>query len=288
MISTICIICICSFIIAIVPKNLKIYFVDVGQGDSTLIITPLNKKILIDGGGTEFGDYNVGEKTLMPYLLARRIRKIDYIIISHFDTDHCQGLLYIMQEMRVHNVIIGKQYEENDNYKKFINIIKEKNIKVKVVEAGSRINIESELYFDVLWPDSDNIITQNAINNNSLVCKLVYKKFSILFTGDIEKIAEKAIIAKYKNQLKSTVLKVAHHGSKTSSTMEFINAVNPKYALIGVGKNNKFGHPADITIQNLKAKNVQIYRTDEMGEIEFEFDAILFKIRANYLTLRQK
>ena len=70
--------------------------------------------------------------------------------------------------------------------------------------------------------------------------------------------------------------------------MEFINAVNPKYALIGVGKNNKFGHPADITIQNLKAKNVQIYRTDEMGEIEFEFDAILFKIRANYLTLRQK
>lgn len=267
VISTICIICICSFIIAIVPKNLRIYFIDVGQGDSTLIITPLNKKILIDGGGTEFGDYNVGEKTLMPYLLARRIRKIDYIIISHFDTDHCQGLLYIMQEMKVKNVIIGKQYEENENYRKFVNIIKEKNIKVKVVEAGSRISIERNLYFDVLWPDSDNIITQNAINNNSLVCKLVYKKFSILFTGDIEEIAEKAIIAKYKNQLKSTVLKVAHHGSKTSSTMEFINAVNPKYALIGVGKDNKFGHPADITIQDLEAKNIQIYRTDEMGEV---------------------
>lgn len=268
MISTICIICICSFIIAIVPKNLKIYFVDVGQGDSTLIITPLNKKILIDGGGTEFGDYNVGEKTLMPYLLARRIRKIDYIVISHFDTDHCQGLLYIMQEIKVKNVLIGKQYEENENYKKFVNIIKEKNIKVKVVEAGSRISIERNLYFDVLWPDSDNIITQNAINNNSLVCKLVYKRFSILFTGDIEEIAEKAIIVKYKNQLKATVLKVAHHGSKTSSTIDFINAVNPKYALIGVGKDNKFGHPADITIQNLKAKNVKIYRTDEFGEVK--------------------
>lgn len=279
VISTICIICICSFIIAIVPKNLRIYFIDVGQGDSTLIITPLNKKILIDGGGTEFGDYNVGEKTLMPYLLARRIRKIDYIIISHFDTDHCQGLLYVMQEMKVQNVIIGKQYEENDNYKKFVNIIKEKNIKVKVVEAENRINIESELYFDVLWPDSDNIITQNAINNNSLVCKLVHKRFSILFTGDIEEIAEKAIIAKYKNQLKSTVLKVAHHGSKTSSTMEFINAVNPKYALIGVGKDNKFGHPADITIQDLEAKNIQIYRTDEMGEVT---------INVKNLTKREK
>ena len=149
VISTICIICICSFIIAIVPKNLRIYFIDVGQGDSTLIITPLNKKILIDGGGTEFGDYNVGEKTLMPYLLARRIRKIDYIIISHFDTDHCQGLLYIMQEMKVQNIIIGKQYEENDNYKKFVNIIKERNIKVKIVEAGSRISIERDLYFEM-------------------------------------------------------------------------------------------------------------------------------------------
>lgn len=183
------------------------------------------------------------------------------------------GLLYIMQEIKVNNVIIGKQYETCENYKKFIEIVKKKNIKVNVVEAGQKINIERNLFFDVLWPCSDNMISENAINNNSLVCKLKYKNFSMLFTGDIEEIAEKAILAKYsknKNILKADVLKVAHHGSKTSSTIDFLKAVKPNYAVIGVGKDNNFGHPSDITIQNLKDMGVKIYRTDEIGEIEIK------------------
>ncbi len=183
------------------------------------------------------------------------------------------GLLYIMQEIKVNNVIIGKQYEKCENYKKFIEIVKKKNIKVNVVEAGQKINIERNLFFDVLWPCIDNMISENAINNNSLVCKLKYKNFSMLFTGDIEEIAEKAILAKYsknKNILKADVLKVAHHGSKTSSTIDFLKAVKPNYAVIGVGKDNNFGHPSDITIQNLKDMGVKIYRTDEIGEIEIK------------------
>ncbi len=183
------------------------------------------------------------------------------------------GLLYIMQEIKVNNVIIGKQYETCENYKKFIEIVKKKNIKVNVVEAGQKVNIERNLFFDVLWPCSDNMISENAINNNSLVCKLKYKNFSMLFTGDIEEIAEKAILAKYsknKNILKADVLKVAHHGSKTSSTIDFLKAVKPNYAVIGVGKDNNFGHPSDITIQNLKDMGVKIYRTDEIGEIEIK------------------
>ena len=183
------------------------------------------------------------------------------------------GLLYIMQEIKVNNVIIGKQYEKCENYKKFIEIVKKKNIKVNVVEAGQKINIERNLFFDVLWPCIDNMISENAINNNSLVCKLKYKNFSMLFTGDIEEIAEKAILAKYsknKNILKADVLKVAHHCSKTSSTIDFLKAVKPNYAVIGVGKDNNFGHPSDITIQNLKDMGVKIYRTDEIGEIEIK------------------
>ena len=183
------------------------------------------------------------------------------------------GLLYIMQEIKVNNVIIGKQYEKCENYTKFIEIVKKKNIKVNVVEAGQKINIERNLFFDVLWPCSDNMISENAINNNSLVCKIKYKNFSMLFTGDIEEIAEKAILAKYsknKNILKADVLKVAHHGSKTSSTIDFLKAVKPNYAVIGVGKDNNFGHPSDITIQNLKDMGVKIYRTDEIGEIEIK------------------
>ncbi len=180
-----------------------------------------------------------------------------------------------MQELRVENAIIAKQFENSDNYEEFIKISKSKNIKVKLVEAGTRINIEKNLYFDVLWPCSKNVISENILNNNSLVCNLHYKDFSILFTGDIEEIAEKAILQKYKNilnVLNSTIIKVAHHGSKTSSAHGFLNSVKPKIALIGVGKNNKFGHPSDITLENLSGISCEIYRTDEDGEIIIKVD----------------
>lgn len=165
------------------------------------------------------------------------------------------GLLYIMQEIKVNNIIIGKQYKSSENYEEFIKIVKEKKINVKIVEEGEKVSIEDNLYFDIIWPFSDNMISDNSINNNSLVCKLNYKNYSMLFTGDIEAIAEKAILKKYSknlNILKSDILKVAHHGSKTSSITEFIEKIKPKYAIIGVGEDNKFGHPSDNTIQNLE------------------------------------
>ena len=128
----------------------------------------------------------------------------------------------------------------------------------------------------------ENKINENVLNNNSLICKLVYKDFSMLFTGDIEEIAEKTILKKYKGSklLKSTILKVAHHGSKTSSSKEFISAVQPQIALIGVGSNNKFGHPSNVTIENLKNINCKIYRTDKDGEISIKVDnnkIVIFK-----------
>ena len=155
------------------------------------------------------------------------------------------SILYILKEIKVKNVIIGKQFEISENYQEFVKIVKEKQIKVHIVEAGQRIKIEKDLYFDILWPSSDKIISENSINNNSVVCKMVYKNFSMLFTGDIEEIAEKAILEKYKDTkaLKATILKVAHHGSKSSSIVEFLNAIKPKISLIGVGEKNTFGHP---------------------------------------------
>lgn len=152
----------------------------------------------------------------------------------------------MLQEIKVRNVIIGKQFEVCENYEKFIEIMKNKKINVFTVEAGQNINIEKNIYFNILWPNSENRVSDNAINNNSLVSKLIYKNFSMLFTGDIEEIAERKILELYKydrNILKSTILKVAHHGSKTSSTKEFLNAIQPKIALIGVGEKNIFGHP---------------------------------------------
>lgn len=234
-----------SYIYKNIQKDLYINFIDVGQGDSTLITTQFNKKILIDGGGSEFGStFDVGEKTLLPYLLKKKIHKLDYVIISHFDSDHVGGILTILEELNVKQVLIPKQVEYSENYNKFLDIIKKRNIKVKIVGEGNTINIDKNTYLDILWPEEKQI-KDNVLNNNSLIVRLCYKNFKMLFTGDIEAIAEQKLLQKYENTEKLTadILKVAHHGSKSSSIAEFLEKVNPRIALIGVGKNNKFGHP---------------------------------------------
>lgn len=195
----------------------------------------------------------------------------------------CGGLFAIIKELKVENIIIGKQFEEVENLQKFLEIVKERRIKVITVEAGDKINIEKNLYFQVLWPNSSNIVSENLINNNALVCKLNFKNFTMLFTGDIEEKAESQILKLYsKNQnlLKSTVLKITHHGSKSSSTEEFLKVVDPKFALIGVGKNNLFGHPNDEIIERLKNHGIKIYRTDENGEIRINTNGKSNKINS--------
>lgn len=137
-----------------------------------------------------------------------------------------------------------------------------------MLRNGDELKIEKDLKIQILWPKQEQI-EENILNNNSIVAKLIYKNFSMLLTGDIEAVAEEEILKEYKNSniLNSTILKVAHHGSKSSSTQNFIEKVKPKIALIGVGKNNTFGHPNEGVIERLKKINTKIYRTDEMGEI---------------------
>ena len=264
------------FILNIIPKKLKIHFVDVGQGDCTFITTPQNKTILIDGGGSMSEEYDVGESTLLPYILDRGYTKIDYIFISHFDQDHVGGLFTILEELKVGQVYISKQEQDSENYQKFLKIVKDKKIKVKVLKQGDCLKIEKNLYFDILWPIEEQI-QENILNNNAMVMKLRYGKFSMLFTGDIEEIAEEKILEFYKekidkgeNILKSDVLKVAHHGSKTSTTQSFFKKVNPEICLIGVGKNNMFGHPTAEVLERISG--TRIYRTDEEGEIVLEVE----------------
>ncbi len=250
-----------SYSYLLIPKSLKIHFIDVGQGDSCLIITPKNRKILIDGGE---GNTDV----LLSYLLDRRIKAIDYIMISHFDSDHCNGLVEIIKKLNVKNVLISKQAYFCDEYKNIANIINSKRIRVIQVKQGDILNIDKGVSLEIFYPTKD--LEYEDLNNNSIVAKFKYNRFSILFTGDIEK-SEENILNKYRNnQLKSDVIKVAHHGSRTSSSEEFIKAVNPKIALIGVGINNKFGHPNQEVIERLENINCKIYRTDEMGEITME------------------
>ena len=180
-----------------------------------------------------------------------------------------------MEHLKVKNIIISKQGKESGNYNKFKNIVLDKGISVIFVKKGDKIKIDNETYMDILFP-GNNLISDNILNNNSIVTKICYNNFSILFTGDVEEIAENEICSQYNttNKLKANILKVAHHGSKTSSTAEFIKMVKPQIALIGVGEKNKFGHPNDRVIQRLKNMNTKIYRTDKMGEIVIQINNI--------------
>ena len=266
------IIIIISIDIGIFNFNTKVYFVDVGQGDCSLIITEKNKKILIDGGGSE--SYDVGKNTTLPYLLDRRINKLDFVIISHFDSDHVQGLLTVLKNIKVENIIFSKQFEMAENYGKFLDIVKEKKINLILAKKGDVIKIDKNAYIEVLFPleNVKEYISQNAINNNSLVFKYKDRNISILYTGDIEKIAEEKLVNLYRgtNKLKADILKVAHHGSKTSTIESFLELVSPKIAVISVGRNNIFGHPSEEILERLENRNIIVRRTDVEGEIVFE------------------
>lgn len=146
------------------------------------------------------------------------------------------GIIYILEHMKVKNVVIGIQYENSSQYEKVINIIKEKEIKLIIAKKGDILKLEENVKINIMWPDAKNKIDENVLNNNSLVFKLESYDFSIIFTGDIEEKAERKLIAKENPILKSDMIKLAHHGSKTSSIKEFISAVNPKIAIASVRK----------------------------------------------------
>lgn len=259
------IVIISNLIVKVIPKEFTISFIDVGQGDSMLISTPKGKRILVDGGGTRDSEnFDVGRQTLIPYLLNKGITKLDYIVISHFDSDHATGVAQILGKIDVSSIILTRQLEENDIYRHILSIAKEKKIKLIYVKEGDVLKIGG-IKISIIHPEN-KLMINNPMNNNSIVCKVEYNSFSMLLTGDIEMEAEELILRKNIN-LKADVLKVAHHGSKTSTTGEFLKAINPKVALIGVGKNNNFGHPSNEVIQRLKENGTRIYRTDENGEI---------------------
>jgi len=175
----------------------------------------------------------------------------------------------VLENMNVENILIGSQTKECKQINDLVKIAKQKNIRLIGLEKGDEILIEKNIKMEVIWPNNKKLITSNELNNNSLVFKLKYKTFSIIFTGDIEGIAENEIL-KQEVEFSSSILKVAHHGSKTSSTEEFLKEVNPKIALIGVGKNNKFGHPSKEVLDRLNRFKTKVYRTDLNGEIEIK------------------
>ena len=217
-----------------VRKNTA-YFVDIGQGDSSLIQTKDGKNILIDTGEGESNRYPAGKKILFPYLLKRNVHKLDLLIISHFDSDHSGGAKYILENMEVDKIIISPQFRYSKQYIEVIKVIIENNKKGKKTDVIYGINggiIKCGKYFNMkIYGPINKYITKNILNNNSLVFLATIGNKKILYTGDIEKIAEEQIIKRIEG-IHIDYLKVAHHGSRSSTTDIFLNNIKCKYFVI--------------------------------------------------------
>ena len=246
--------------------NPSLTFIDVGQGDSTIIILPGGKTILIDTGGKYMSNYSIAKNKIIPYLNSVGINKINALVLTHGDYDHMGEAVNLINNIKVEKVILN-----NDEYNDLeLNLIKQLDKKhIPYYKEVSKLNIgENKLYFlnDKIHDDE---------NDNSIVAYLQLKDVKILLMGDAGLKVEEEILKKY-NVKDVDVLKVGHHGSKTSSGKTFINNVNPKYGIISVGKNNRYGHPNKEALDNLK--NSTIYRTDIDGSIIFKIKYKKIKI----------
>ena len=254
------------------PKPFTITMLDVGQGDSIVGINN-DGVFLIDGGGNN--NFSTGENIILPYLKSKGIETIDFVFVSHNDSDHIKGVIEILDKINIKNLFLPINNTLDENYETLLNIAKDKNIPIYFLQNGDSLTLGKNLNFDVLHPNKEFL--DKGDNNNSLVLKLNYNNNSVLFTGDIEKQAEEFLLNNNKN-LKSDILKVAHHGSKTSTTTDFIKNVTPKDALISCKENNIYKHPSKETLKTLKDANINIYRTDKNKSITIKFYKNNYKI----------
>jgi len=246
--------------------QLKVNFFDIGQGDAALITLPNKENVLIDGGP----DKNVIYK--LDKYLPNQNRIIDLMILTHPDPDHLNGLVEVLKRFKVSKIFYTGVSDSSPVYYEWQEIIKNKNIPVLVFSGPEQLKLSENIFLDFLWPEK-SINGQSLKDDNlgSLAFKLSFGKISFLFTSDINQNIEKEILNSAANLLVD-VLKVAHHGSKTSSTVEFLEKARPRYAVISVGENNRFGHPNLSTILNFNKINSQILRTDKNGDIIFTTD----------------
>lgn len=246
---------------------LEVSFIDVGQGDSSLIKTPGGSSLLIDGGEGE--QYR---KSVAPFLYSDSIWKVDAVMASHYHSDHAGGIVKLLAAGKAKTLLIPDVDKDRDLKKELQNTAKSHSISVVPVNAGKRILLDDEnVKLNVLFP-STKLFKNNDdnLNNDSIVLRLDYYGLSFLFTGDLESNAEQVLVNSGK--LDTDVLKVGHHGSSTSSSAEFLDAVTPDYAIIEAGLHNKYNHPHREVMQRLKERNIRIFRTDKNGNITFYAD----------------
>ena len=248
-------------------RNLRIDFLDVGQGDAALVTMPDGTTLLVDGGGrpsfaaTTDTARRIGETVVSEYLWWRGLSQIDYVVATHADADHIDGLNDILKNFTVRAALVGRAPANDPEFAKFAQTIAETQTHLETIQAGDVIRF-GEVEVSSLWPPAEGI---GSDNNDSVVLQIKFGERSILLTGDIEKAAERSLITSA--QLKTDVVKVPHHGSKTSSTDDFVHATNPTFAIISVGRNSMFGHPHKDVVDRWQANGATVLTTGTSGTI---------------------
>lgn len=252
-------------------KNLHIYFLNVGQGDSIYVRTMSNVDLLIDGGPDDTVLSELGE--VMPFY----DHKIDYLLLTHPHSDHLSGLIEVLKRYEVGEIIATDATHTTSEYLEWLKLIRDKKIPYKLARSGEEINLDNDVNLDILWPiESYENNKIDNLNNTSIVAKLVYAKFSALFMGDAEVEVQQQLLKTDSRKLKTNILKVPHHGSSNASNIDFLKAVLPSAAIISVGENNQFGHPHASALTTLESINAAIYRTDRDGRVEVVSDGKSF------------
>ena len=248
--------------------KLEVDFLDVGQGDSALVTMPDGTTLLVDGGGSIIDTTRrIGETVVSEYLWWRGLDQIDYALVTHADADHIDGLNDVLKNFTVRNALIARAPANDPEYSKFSETLKHTNTHAELLQAGDVIHFGA-VELSVLWPPAGG---ETSTNNDSIVLRLRFGERSILLTGDIEKQAERSLLESQQN-LRADVVKVPHHGSKTSSTEDFVSATAPQFAIISVGRHSMFGHPHKEVVQRWQSHGATILTTGECGTITITTD----------------
>ncbi|MGQ9897184.1 MAG: ComEC/Rec2 family competence protein [Acidobacteriota bacterium] len=243
-------------------KLLSIHAIDVGQGDSYLIVTPEKKTILIDAGPAEAGP------NVVRFLQRQGVTELDLVIATHPHADHIGGMGYVLKAVKVKNFLDSGQEHTTLTYRRMLEAVKKQVGRLTVAQAGQKFNLDHGITLSVLGPRQPWLqnVSGSDLNANSIVARLDYGQFSMLLTGDAEDETEDRLLADGA-PLRVTALKVAHHGSRHSSQDRFLRAVRPSVAVISCGATNRYGHPTQATLDRLRRLNVALYRTDLHGDI---------------------
>jgi len=299
----------CALIAVIRPpvagpvSKLTIHFLDVGQGDSALVVFPRGKTMLVDGGGElsfvapntvdaqgsmndtaedepVFSDraFSIGEAVVSRFIWSLGRTRVDYVLATHAHADHIGGLSDVVRNLEVRQAVVGYAVPDEPEFKRFARAAAERRTPLYSVAAGERFEIDG-VTIEVLWPPPADGREVTSGNDDSVVLRLVYGSVSILLAGDIEESTEASLVQSGAN-LRVDLLKVPHHGSRTSSTDAFIDAVNPRYAVISVGERSRFGHPHASVVNRYLMREVKLFQTGRDGMVTVEIDGSTLDLKA--------